>query len=309
VPYTGGRPKLWYERSGAGEPLLLITGFTISSAIFEPVLPLYEPHFDCIRYDNRGSGQSGAPFGPTSMPELAHDAVRVLDALGVESAHVCGVSMGGMIAQELAIRYPERVRGLVLGCTSPGGPRAVRPALGELLAMGGSAIGALRKPGRPWLGALLFSEEFRSEHPDRVHDLLEHFARHRPPPQGVAAHWWASVYHDTVSRLGRIQAPALVMHGECDAMTPLANAEMLSARIPDAELAIVEGAGHAYALERPAESLGIVMGWLAAREPIAPGLPNEGVDARIEPITRALGLPIGALRTGASLIARAVRAG
>jgi 3-oxoadipate enol-lactonase len=147
MPYALRRPRLWYERSGEGEPLLLITGFTISSAVFDPVLELYEPRFDCIRYDNHGSGRSDSPLWPTSMPEQAHDAVRLLDALGIPSAHVYGVSMGGMIAQELAIRHPERVRGLVLGA---------------------AATKALSQPGRPWLGAMLFSPEFRRDQPERT---------------------------------------------------------------------------------------------------------------------------------------------
>jgi 3-oxoadipate enol-lactonase len=302
VPYVNKRPRLWYERSGSGEPVLLITGFTISSAIFDPVLSLYEPEFDCIRYDNRGSGRSAAPWRLTSMPELAHDAVRLLDALELESAHVFGVSMGGMIAQELAIRHPERVRGLVLGCTTPGGPRGIRPTLTELAALGGATLGAAREPGRPWLAAALFSPAFRREQPERVRELVAYFSRHRPSPQGMAAHWAASVYHDTVSRLGRIQAPTLVMHGESDAMSPLANARMLAARIPDAELAVVPGAGHAFALERPEESLELMLSWFRRRRPIHGGHPNTGLGARGEPLTRALGLPIGALRTGRSLV-------
>jgi len=132
MPYALKRPRLHYERCGRGEPMLFITGFTISAAIFEPLLPLYAQRFECVTYDNRGSGRSGAPLRPTSMPELAADASRLLDALGLASAHVYGVSMGGMIAQELAISFPERVRGLILGCSWPGGPRSVRPALREL---------------------------------------------------------------------------------------------------------------------------------------------------------------------------------
>jgi len=296
VPYALKRPRLWYERSGHGEPLLLITGFTISSAVFDPVLGLYEPGFECIRYDNRGSGRSDSPLWPTSMPELAHDAVRLLDALHIESAHVYGVSMGGMIAQELAIRHPERVRALVLGATTPGGPLAVRPALGELRALGAGG-----------LAAMLFSPEFRRAQPERTRELLRHFAEHQAKPQGIAAHWWASVYHDTVARLGEIQAPTLVMHGERDAMTPIANAQMLVERIPDAELAIVAGAGHAYALERPEESATMMTRWLDGREPVCTGTPRTGMRARAEPVTRALGLPIGALRTGASLLALGAR--
>ena len=302
MPYASGGPRLWYERQGTGEPLLLITGFTISSAVFEPILPLYARRFDCITYDNRGSGRSGAPLHPTSMPELAADAARLLDDLDVDSAHVYGISMGGMIAQELALRFPERVRGLVLGGTTPGGPRAARPGLREAAALGAASAGALRDPGRPWLGAWLFSPEFRREQPERVRELLRHFDRHRAPAHGAMAHWWATVYHDTVSRLPRIQAPTLVLHGERDAMAPTANARLLAGRIPDAELVMIPAAGHAYLLERPEESFDVFADWLDRRGPIAPGRPNRGLGARVEPLTRALGLPIGAARTGASLL-------
>jgi pimeloyl-ACP methyl ester carboxylesterase len=211
--------------------------------------------------------------------------------------------MGGMIAQELAIRFPERVRGLVLAGTWAGGPRAIRPALGELAAVLGGVVKALRRPGKPWLGELIFSREFREQNPERTRELIEYFRRHRPPPHGALAHLWASIYHDTVSRLENIQAPTLVMHGEHDAMTPIANAKLMAARIPDAELAIVEGSGHAFPLERPHESRDLLLDWLNPREPVAAGAPNTGLIADAEPITRALGLPIGALRTGASLLA------
>ena len=294
--------RLFYERHGSGEPLLLITGFTISSAVFEPVLDLYGRRFECIVYDNRGAGRSGAPARPTSMPELAADAAGLLRETGIGSAHVCGLSMGGMIAQEFAIRFPERVRGLVLGGTTPGGPRAARPALGELGALAGGAAGGYsgRRDGA-WLGKWLFSDEFRREQPDRARELLRNFARHRPTPQGIWAHLWASVYHDTMSRLHCIQAPTLVMHGERDAMAPISNARLLAERIPDAELAIVPGAGHAYLLERPEASFELLAQWLDRRGPIAAGEPRRGVAARAEPLTRAFGLPIGAARTGASL--------
>jgi len=185
VPYALRRPRLYYERRGAGEPLLLITGFTISSAVFDPVLDLYAGAFECITYDNRGSGRSGAPLHPTSMAELAADAARLLDALEIDSAHVYGLSMGGMVAQELALRFPERVRGLILGGTTPGGPRAVRPALSELGALAAASAGALHEEGRPWLGAWLFSPEFRRDQPERVRELLRHFDRHRAPAHGA----------------------------------------------------------------------------------------------------------------------------
>lgn len=302
MPYALRRPRLYYERHGAGEPLLLITGFTISAAVFDPILPLYSQRFECLTYDNRGSGRSGSPLRLTSMPELAADAARLLDALGVASAHVYGLSMGGMIAQELAIRFPDRVRGLILGGTTAGGPRAVRPALRELAMLAGATVGGLRQPGRPWMAAAVFSPEFRREQPEQVRALLKHFTRHRARPQGYPAHWWATVYHDTISRLGRIQAPTLVMHGEHDAMSPLGNARLLAERIPDAELVLVPDAGHAYPLERPEESFDRLTDWLDRRGPIPAGRPHTGLGARLEPFTRPLGLPVGALRTGRSLV-------
>jgi pimeloyl-ACP methyl ester carboxylesterase len=193
--------------------------------------------------------------------------------------------MGGMIAQELALRFPERVRGLVLAGTTPGGPRAFRPALGELAR-----------------GKWLFSPAFRREHPERVRELLRYF---HVRPAALWSHWWATVYHDTVSRLDQIQAPTLVMHGGADIMSPVANARLLASRIPDAELVIVPGAGHAFPLERPRESFEVVARFLD--RPIAPGRPRTGVAARIEPLTRPFGLPIGAARTGASLAERLIR--
>jgi pimeloyl-ACP methyl ester carboxylesterase len=301
VPVTRRRPRLYYERHGAGEPLLLITGFALSAAIFEPILAPYAERFECILYDPRGAGRSATPMHPTSIPELAADAAALLDELGLESAHVYGASMGGMVALELALRFPERVRGLVLGCTSPGGPQAVLPTLGELRALGAAIAGSAREAGRPWLAGALFSDAFRREHPERVRELIAYFSRHRARPLGATWHWWATVYHDAVSRLDQVQSPTLVMHGGADALAPAANSRELARRIPDAELALIEGAGHAYALEAPEVSAERFLAWYERRSPIAAGRPRTGLVARAEPLTRPLGLPIGALRTGRSL--------
>ena len=293
--------RLYWERHGSGAPLLWITGFTISSEVFRPILPLYDRDFDCVLYDNRGSGRSRSAPALTSMPQLAADAAGILDHAGLESAHVYGLSMGGMIAQELALRFPHRVRGLILGGTTPGGPLAAGPTIGKLPGLGGAMASATRFGPRHPLAGALFSERFRREHPDEVRRLLIPFRAHRPPLTGMAAHWWATVYHDTVSRLRRIQAPTLVIHGEEDAMASITNARMLAERIPDAELAIVPGAGHAYPLEEPEASLQILKQWLERRGEIAPGTAPSAREERWEPVTRRLGLPIGALRTGGSL--------
>ena len=290
--------RLHIEREGHGDPLLWITGFAISSEIFTPVVPLYTGTFDCIRYDNRGAGRSPAPWRLTSIPELAGDAVRLLDALGVDSAHVYGLSMGGMIAQEMAIRFPDRVRALVLGGTSHGGPRAVLPS--PRIAAALTSRGAPQHVRAELVGRALFTQGFREREPELVRSYLGLLGRHRTSGRGLISHLTASTYHDTRARLGRISAPTLVLHGDHDELTPVANARLLAAAIPDAQLRLVQ-AGHAYLLEQPEESYQLFADWLASRSPVAAGRPLSGLAARSEPLTRHLGLQVGALRTARSL--------
>lgn len=291
--------RLHVVREGSGEPLLWITGFAISSEIFVPVMHSYAEDFDCIRYDNRGAGRSATPWRPTSVPELAGDAVRLLDALQVDSAHVYGLSMGGMVAQEMAIRFPDRVRALVLGGTTHGGPRAVLPS--PRIAAALTSRGAPAAMRAELVGRALFTEQFRQREPELVRRYLGLLGAHRAPARGLLSHLTASVYHDTRSRLSRIAAPTLVLHGAHDQLTPVANARLLTAAIPDATLALVPEAGHGYLLEQPEESHRLFTSWLAARSPVPAGRPLVGLAARSEPLTRAFGLQVGALRTARSL--------
>ena len=291
--------RLHVEREGSGEPLLWITGFAISSEIFAPVIGTYAAGFDCVRYDNRGAGRSPAPWRPTSIPELAGDAVRLMDALGLESAHVYGLSMGGMVAQEVAIRFPDRVRGLVLGGTSHGGPRAVLPSPRIATALASrSAPAAVRAQ---LVGRALFTPGFREREPEQVRTYLGLLGVHRTSARGLVSHLTASTYHDTRARLGRITAPTLVLHGAHDELTPVANARLLAAGIPDATLSVIADAGHAYLLEQPDASHAAFTDWLAERSPVRPGAPLSRLEGLAEPFTRHLGLQVGALRTARSL--------
>lgn len=291
--------RLHVQREGSGEPLLWITGFAISSEIFSPVIHTYAADFDCVRYDNRGAGRSPAPWRVTSIPELAGDAVRLLDALGIDSAHVYGLSMGGMVAQELAIRFPDRVRGLVLGATSHGGPRAVLPS--PRIAAALTSRGAPAAVRAELVGRAVFSEQFRAQEPALVQRYLGLLGQHRSSARGLVSHLTAATYHDTRARLGRITAPTLVMHGGADQLTPVANARLLAGAIPGAELAVLPGCGHGYLLEQPEESHRRFDAWLGARSPVTPGPPLTRLAASTEPLTRHLGLAVGMLRTGRSL--------
>lgn len=304
-----GATQLHYDREGSGEPVLWITGFAISSEIFTDGLASYAAHYDCIRYDNRGAGRSHAYWRPTSMAELAGDAVALLDALGIDSAHVYGLSMGGMVAQEMAIRFPDRVRGLVLGATTPGGPRAVWPSPAAAVAMASRSTSAR---GRAQLVAgALFSPEFRAARPERVHSALALLGRHRAGLRGINAHSWSSFFQDSYARLPRISAPTLVLHGGADTLTPVGNARILAARIPDATLHVLPGSGHLYLHEAPDESFRVFLEWLRHRSPVPAGPPLTGLAAGTEQLSRLLGLPVGAWRTGCSLatVAAAYAAG
>src|SRR5579864_3460644 len=118
--------RIYWDEQGQGEPVLLIMGLGYPSAMWYRIRPALSARYRTIAFDNRGIGQSDVPPGPYLIALMASDAKAVMDAAGIESAHVFGVSMGGMIAQEFALQYPKRVLSLILGCTAAGGPTAVR---------------------------------------------------------------------------------------------------------------------------------------------------------------------------------------
>ena len=230
--------RLHVERSGAGAPLLWITGFAISSEIFAPVIDDYAAEFDCIRYDSRGAGRSDVPWKPTSIPELAADAVRLLDALGLDSAHVYGLSMGGMVAQELVLRRPDHVRTLTLVGTTAGGPSALRTYPPVVQALAGPL---LRGAGVPeaLVGMVVSRARQLGVAPDEatLRTILTQLA--------------AIGGHDTLERLRDLAVPTLVLHGERDPAVPVANARILADAIPGARLEVLTGAGHVVFWQQP----------------------------------------------------------
>lgn len=189
-----------------------------------------------VAYDHRGNGRSEAPDHPVTMATFVEDCVAVMDALGIPSAHVYGQSFGGMVALELALTRPERVRSLVLAATHAGDAHAV-PGRG-------------RAPkDRPWLQ--LYAPGFADAHPGHVEEDLR-IGRAQPQhPDGQRRQREAIRAFDAYDRLPQVRVPTLVLHGSEDQLVDVENARMLADRIPGAELAIIEGAGHVYHSERP----------------------------------------------------------
>jgi 3-oxoadipate enol-lactonase len=250
--------SLSHVRRGAGEPLLLIQGMSGNHRHWrEELLTELERDFDVIAYDHRGVGDSPRVEEPFSIAELADDAAGLLDELGLESVHVLGISMGGMVAQELALRHPGRVRTLILGCTSAGGPDgpARKPGvierLGEAMASGDREL-ALRTS---W--EINVSPAFAAD--DEAYARFRAIALERPVSVAVILlQLRAGGEHDTMGRLKDIAVPTLVVHGSEDEMLPLPNGEAVAAGIPGARLEVLDGVGHLFWIERPQRTAELV---------------------------------------------------
>jgi pimeloyl-ACP methyl ester carboxylesterase len=250
--------RLYWERSGAGEPLLLIQGMSGTRLSWgEPFLSGLRPDFDCVVFDNRGIGDSEEVDAPFTIADLAADALAVMDAAGLETAHVLGISMGGMTAQELTLTHPERIRSLTLGCTFPGGPGSSLIAAedaGPLLeAMGSGNLDLMLKA----MYAVNLSPDFRA---DESH-FADFTAMAKALParqQTVQLQLGAIGGHDVQARLADITAPTLVIHGTEDKMIPVANGRLIASLIPGAKLEIFDGVGHLFWWEEPERSAELV---------------------------------------------------
>ena len=258
-----GDANVEYYVEGSGAPLLLISGFTSQASGWSaPFTGRLQERFSTIRYSHRGTGTSDRLAGEITLRELADDAVGLLSALGIEKAHVLGVSMGGMIAQELVLNHPQRVQGLVLGCTACGGEHrvAAEPEMVDLLTPqpGLSREEQLR---RAW--PALSPPEFIASHSD-VLELRLRDSLINPTPVETAMRQMAAVQaFDSYDRLPQIKSPTLVLHGDRDAIIPVANAQVLKDRIPSAEMRIFAGAGHLFTWEFPEESAAATVEFLA----------------------------------------------
>jgi pimeloyl-ACP methyl ester carboxylesterase len=253
--------RIAWERHGGGAPLLLIHGLGYARWGWEPVLPGLAERFDVIVFDNRGIGESDAPSGPYTAVEMAADAVQVLDEAGVERAHVVGTSLGGMVAQEVALACPERVDRLVLACTTPGGPKAhPMPQVTVELMIEAATLEpavALRR-----FVENAFAPATVAAHPEVVDRIMAHRFATAQAPAAWAAQASAGATFDAYDRLGGLTAPTLVQHGDEDVVVDPRNADLLVGLLPDARLERFPGTGHLYFWEAPERFVASVAAFL-----------------------------------------------
>jgi pimeloyl-ACP methyl ester carboxylesterase len=255
---------LFCEEHGSGEPLLLVPGLGYAVWCWERQLPAFAAARRAVAIDNRGAGRSPKPPGPYTIEGMADDTAAALDRLGIESAAVLGHSMGGYIAQALALRHPGRVRSLVLVGTGPGGPDHLDVPEATLSAW-------LENAGKPPAEYarntmfLSFAPGWTDEHPDEYEHFLAARLEHPTPPESWRAQLdAATAWTRSAAPVEEIRAPTLVVHGDADRVVPVENGRLLARRIPGAELRELPGRGHVLNLEAPEEFNGVVLGFLEA---------------------------------------------
>jgi pimeloyl-ACP methyl ester carboxylesterase len=256
-----GSIDLYFEEHGRGDPLLLIMGLGADSQAWTFQVPAFAERYRTIVFDNRGIGRSAKPAGPYTTAEMADDAVGLLRVLDVDRAHVVGVSMGGMIAQELALRHPERVRGLVLASTYPEPDgQIVRQREASVTQLGGTVAAddsvsldlSTLDPLRIFehMMPLVFTPSFVETQLSTVMQLAGSVL-HDFSMEAIFAQVAAAMSHRTTDRLHRIAAPTLVLTGDADRLIPPAHSDRLAEAIPGARLVKVPGGSHAMNVEVP----------------------------------------------------------
>ena len=253
-----GATELHYERRGTGPPLLLIQGLGGNSLHWgEPFLCALEQDFELLLYDHRGVGRSAALEGAVTVPGLAADALALLDALALPEAHVLGTSLGGMVAQELALAAPQRVSTLTLGCTSCGGTQS-KPTAPEVVQRLTAAVLSRDRERMLRTGfELVVSRAYASE-PAHYAAFAAAAGQYPASVSVLLAQQAALEAHDTYARLRRLRVPTLVIHGSADELLAAINSDLVASLIPDARLELLDGLGHLFFWEEPQRSAELV---------------------------------------------------
>jgi len=250
--------RIYWDEQGHGTPVLLIMGLGYPSYMWHRTRPALATNYQTIAFDNRGVGRSEVPIGPYPIALMASDAAAVLDAAGIESAHVFGVSMGGMIAQEFALQYPKRVLSLILGCTAAGGPTAVRaePEAAQMLMTRDKM-----SPEQATEASVSFIYDSITPR-ERIDEDIAIRRPWFPRPAAYTAQLQGILAWEAYSRLSGIAVPTLVIHGESDRLVPPGNAKLIAERIPGAKLVMIPHASHLFLTDQTEVSHRIILQFL-----------------------------------------------
>ena len=240
--------NIYYEIHGQGDPLVLIMGLRRNAEWWYCQLPVLAQHFQVIVFDNRGAGRSDKPVMEYSIRLFAEDTARLMDELGIKSARLLGYSMGGYIAQELALNYPDKIEKLILASTGCGGDRAVLMSPERLEKFQANAGLNPEEIIRKDMD-IYFSKEFVEQHPEKVEEFIEISLRHHQPADAFFRQFDACLRHDTVNRLSRLSVPTLILTGDRDPLVPPENSYVLKELIPHAELLVFPGGHHCAMIE------------------------------------------------------------
>lgn len=257
-----GSVDLYYEEHGSGDPLLLIMGLAADSQAWMFQLPDFAQRYRTVVFDNRGVGRSSKPAGSYTIHEMADETAGLLDALSIPRAHVVGVSMGGMIAQELALRHPERVRGLVLACTYPEPDADVEERRrlsvsqfgGTVDAEGNIHVDVSAITPLLFVQQLLptvFNQSFIERELPKLMQVFSGALQWGFSMEAILGQVAAVMGHRCTDRLHRIASPTLVITGDADNLVPPAHSEILAREIPGAKLVKVPGGSHGFNFETP----------------------------------------------------------
>ena len=246
-----GDIHLYCEIHGEGETLVLIPGFRAGLWMWFEQVEAFARRFRTIVFDPRGVGRSDKPDAPLTIKTMADDLAGLLSALDIERAHILGASFGGFVAQEFAIGHPQLTRGLILCCTSFGGPRHLHPSADILRAMTATeGLNAEERTRRNFLMA--FSRKFMRERPDEMERVIDLRLRNPVTDQVHFAQLRDFATFDAAARVSQIKAPTLVMTGAADIIVPPGNSQNLAALIPGARLIRIEDGSHMFFIEQPA---------------------------------------------------------
>ena len=260
MPYTEANGvNLYYEVHGEGYPVVLISGLGSQGQSWDTQVPIYSKHYKIVVFDNRGAGKSDKPKAPYSTEQMADDTAALMDALSIDRAHVVGKSMGGMIAQWMAIKYPERVSRIVMGCSS-----ASRDKVGNGILKMGREIASKVGLRAVWFMALHlgYSRKYIEANIDRLNKVSELLTEDPEALEGYIGQSFACEGHDTTELLPGIKAPAFVMMGDSDLITAPERTRELSMLIPTAELCVFSDVGHGFWRERQQEVDSLVLHFL-----------------------------------------------